>query len=166
MASGVNQRFFVEFDTTEACPLDFLDDPTIILFFASWAFSAEFGGNHELAQAAQLLRRQQIDLRPLLRYADRNVETESDRLELERSWQPAADLAECARVVAEAWEQPSASLAPLTAGYEHLAPRLRELAAMCDWAAGKDARVRMSFDLGGHEQRAERPDQGPLRGPF
>lgn len=164
--TDLSQRFFVEFDITEACPLDFLDDPTIILFFASWAFSAEFGGNHELAQAAQLLRRQQIDLRPLLRYADRNVETESDRLELERSWQPAAELAECARVVAEAWEHPSASLAPLTAGYEHLAPRLRELAAMCDWAASRDARVRMSFDLGGHDQRAARPAQGPLRGPF
>ena len=85
MASEVGQRFFVEFDTTEACPLEFLDDPTIVLFFASWAFSAEFGGNHELAQAAQALRHQQIDLRPLLRYADRNVENDSDRFELERA---------------------------------------------------------------------------------
>ncbi len=166
MASEVGQRFFVEFDTTEACPLEFLDDPTIVLFFASWAFSAEFGGNHELAQAAQTLRHQQIDLRPLLRYADRNAENDSDRFELERAWQPAADLAECANTVAQAWEHPSTSLEPLVAGYEHLTPRLRELAAMCEWGASKDAQVRISFDLGGHDQRAERPDQGVLRGPF
>ena len=160
------QRFFVEFDTPEACPLDFLDDPTIVLFFASWAYSADFGGNHELAQAAQVLRRQGVPLAPLLRYADRDVELEVDRRELEAAWQPAAELAPCVSAIAEAWEQPSRELAPLIAGYEHLAPRLRELAAMCEWAAARDARVRLSFDLGGHEQRAERPDQGPLLGPF
>lgn len=166
MTSPPARRFFVEFDTTEACPLDFLDDPTVVLFFASWAFSAEYGGNHELAQASQVLRRQGVDLRPLLRYADRNVEQEADRLELERAWQPAAELAPCARAIAEAWEHPSPTLAPLVGGYEHLAPRLRELAAMCDWGAARDAQVRLSFDLGGHELRTERPEQGPLRGPF
>ncbi|MDA0270802.1 MAG: hypothetical protein DWG83_00665 [Chloroflexi bacterium] len=150
-------RFFVEFDTDAHCPFPFTDDPIVVLFFASWAYSAEFGGAHELAEAAQRLRRTGTDLKPLLRYADRNVETEVDRRELERSWQPAADLAGCARAVAERWEHPDEGLAPLIAGYEHLAPRLRELAAMCDWAAVRNANVRLSFDLENTEQRSQRP---------
>ena len=153
------QRFFVEFDTVDACPLAFTDDPVIVLFFASWAYSADLGGTHELAQAAQHLRRAlKVDLKPLLRYADRNVEMESDRRELERSWQSAADLAACVRAVAAAWDAPDATLAPLVAGYEHLAPRLLELAAMCDWAAARTARVRMTFDLDEPERRGERPE--------
>jgi len=142
------QRFFVEFDLSDACPLGFLGDPAIILFFQSWAFSLRFGGDHELARAAAHLERQlRVDLKPLLKYADRDVETAMDAQELERSWQPAVALAGCARAIAEAWERPDATLAPLVAGYESLAPRLRELAAMCDWAALRDAQVRMSFDL-------------------
>lgn len=151
------QRFFVEFDTDAVCPFPFTDDPIIVLFFASWAYSADFGGAHELAQASQILRRAGTDLKPILRYADRNVETEVDRRELERSWQPAADLAGCARAIADRWERPRPDLAPLVLGYEHLAPRLRELAMMCDWAAARGANVRISFDLENTEQRTPRP---------
>lgn len=158
MTYGGPRRFFVEFDADEVCPFDFTDDPIIILFFASWAYSVDFGGNHELAAAALHLRGAlSVDLRPLLRYADRNVESDADRQELERSWQPAADLAACARAVAGRWEHPDERLSDLVAGYEHLAPRMRELAAMCDWAAARGARVRLSFDLENVDQRAERP---------
>lgn len=141
-------RFFVEFSTDEPCPIAFQDDPAIVLFFQSWAYSADFGGTHELAQAAMHLRRVlRVDLKPIVRYADRNTDTEADRQELARSWQPAAPLAACARAIADHWEHPDAVLAPIVVGYEHLAPRLRELAAMCDWAAERNAEVRMSFDL-------------------
>ncbi|MFA7249897.1 MAG: hypothetical protein WC273_09740 [Dehalococcoidia bacterium] len=160
MSSDAPQRFFVEFDPApgEACPVTFADDPAIILFFQSWAYSLDFGGTHELAQAAQHLKmKRRIDLKPLLRYADRYIETVNDQREMDRSWQPAADLAACARAVAEAWTAPDDTLAPLTAGYEHLAPRLQELAAMCDWAAARNARVRMTFLLETPEQRASRP---------
>ena len=81
-------------------------------------------------------------------------------MELEQSWQPAANLAASARAVADHWERPDATLAPLVAGYEHLAPRLRELAAICDWAVGAggaETRVRMSFDLENTEQHTPRP---------
>ncbi|MCA9848607.1 MAG: hypothetical protein KC472_11580, partial [Dehalococcoidia bacterium] len=91
---------------------------------------------------------------------DRNVETPQDRMELEQSWQPAANLAACVRAIADHWEHPDATLAPIVVGYEHLAPRLRELAAMCDWAVstgGPDAKVRMSFDLENTEQHTARP---------
>ena len=152
------QRFFVEFDAAEACPFTFTDDPVVILFFASWAYSVEFGGTHELAAAAMHLRRAyKLDLKPIVKYADRNIEGEADKREFERSWQPAVDLATCARAVASAWDHPDERLAPLIEGYEHLAPRLLELAAMCDWAAARDARVRMSFDLETQERHAERP---------
>lgn len=154
-------RFFVEFDTTEPCPLDFTDDPVIVLFFISWAYSAEMGGTHELATAASYLRRTlKVDLRPIYKYADRNIESPQDRMEFEASWQPAADLARCIREVAAHWETPDATLAPIVVGYEHLAPRLHELAAMCDWAvatAGPEARVRLSFDLENTEQHTARP---------
>jgi hypothetical protein len=153
-------RFFVEFDLSGECPLGFMGDPVIVLFFQSWAFSLRFGAAHELAQAAAHLERQlKIDLKPLLKYADRDVETAADQQELQRSWQPAIELAACARNVAQAWETPDATLAPLIAGYEHLALRLRELAAMCDWAAARDTQVRMSFDLSEGGSTESRPPE-------
>ncbi len=172
MTSETPQRFFVEFDPApedgEVCPVAFEDDPVIILFFQSWAYSLEFGGTHELAQAAQYLKTKlKIDLRPLLRYADRDIETANDQREMDRSWQPATDLAACARTVAEAWATPDTTLAPLIEGYAHLAPRLLELAAMCDWHAARattpdgtpdvEARVRMTFLLETPEARTSRP---------
>ncbi len=158
-----SERFFVEFspELDPPSPVQFTDDPVIVLFFISWAYSAEMGGTHELAQAASHLRRQlKVDLKPVYRYADRNIDTPQDRMELERSWQPAADLARCASEVAAHWERPDATLTSLIRGYEHLAPRLRELASMCEWAVqqhGAEAKVRMSFDLENTEQRAPRP---------
>ena len=144
-------RFFVEFDTDEACPLAFSDDPVIVLFFISWAYSAEMGGTHELAQAATYLKRTlKVDIRPLYKYADRNIDTPQDRMEFDRAWQAAAELATCIRTVADHWESPDPTLAPLIEGYAHLAPRLRELAAMCDWATTTvcpEATVRLTFDL-------------------
>ena len=95
-------RFFLEFSCDEACPLAFQNDPVILLFFQSWAYSADFGGTHELALAATHLRKTlKVDMKPLVRYADRNVDNEADRQEFERSWQPAAPLAASARAVAE-----------------------------------------------------------------
>ena len=165
MTSEPHQRFYVEFDPApaEPCPVAFADDPVIVLFFQSWAYSLDFGGTHELAQAAQYLKtKQKLDLKPLLKYADRDVETPNDQRELDRSWQPAPDLAACARTVAAAWTTPDDTLRPLIEGYAHLAPRLLELAAMCDWAAsaapeGAEARVRMSFLLETPEARTSRP---------
>ncbi|MDA0256851.1 MAG: hypothetical protein O3C25_03815, partial [Chloroflexi bacterium] len=130
------ERFFVEIEGGEACPVEFGGDAELVLFFASWAFTVRFGGMHELAQAAMHLeRRHKIDLRPLIRYADRDATDAADRAELERAWQDAAPLAECCRAIAEAWESGDAELDALTAGYEALPERLRELAAMCDWAS-------------------------------
>lgn len=129
-----------------------------MLFFASWAFSLRFGGMHELAQAAMRLeRRHRIDLAPLLHYADRDAGDAAGRAELERAWQDPEPLAACCRAIAVAWESGDEELDALTLGYEGLPPRMRELASICDWAAARAARVRLTFDLRTDERRAERP---------
>ncbi len=139
----------VEFDGDEACPIAFEGDPAVVLYFASWAFSLRFGAQHELALAARRIETaHKVALRPLLRYADRRVEDEADRRELQRIWQDPAPLADCCRAVAAATVAGDRQLDELIEGYEDLAPRLQELAAMCDWAASRGARVRLSFDLG------------------
>lgn len=143
-----SQRLYVEFEGDEACPVAFGGDPTIVLFFASWAYSVRFGGQHELAQAAmRMQRRFKVELRPLLRYADRDVEDAADQRELDRAWQDPAPLAECCRAVTAAIGGGDEELDGLLEGYDELAPRLTELAEMCDWAAASEARVRLSFDL-------------------
>ena len=139
----------VEFDGGEACPIAFGGDPAVVLYFASWAFSLRFGAQHELAQAARRIETlHKVALRPLLRYADRRVEDEADRRELQRTWQDPAALADCCRAVAAATLAGDRQLNELLEGYEDLAPRLEELASMCDWAAAQGAHVRLSFDLG------------------
>ncbi len=166
---AAGRRFFVETDAAEPCPLDFEGDPDVVLLFASWAYTVQFGGMHELAQAAlHLQRKHKVKTRALVRYADRNVEDETDEQELERARQPAAELAECCLAVATALDSGDARLDELTAGFETLGPRLRELAAIATWAAARDARVRLSFDVGHDEPTAPRPemhDHGPLTGP-
>jgi len=77
--------------------------------------------------------------------------------QLDQAWQPAGNLAACARAIAEHGEHPDATLAPIVVGYEHLAPRLRERAAMCDWGAERGANVRRSFDRENTERRPARP---------
>ena len=146
---GASQRLFVEFDAAAPCPIAFEGDPSIVLYFASWAFSLRFGAQHELAQAARRLETaHKVVLRPLLRYADRRVEDEADRTELERMWQDPAPLAECCRTIVAGIAAGDGQLDEVLEGYEDLAPRLGELASMCDWAAELGARVRLSFDLG------------------
>src|SRR5688572_26409045 len=125
---------------------------------------------HELAQAAlHLQRKHKVNLRPLLRYADRQIDDEADERELERCWQPPADLAGCCRAIVTALESDDEKLASLVDGYPTLAPRLRDLASICDWADQHGARIRLSFDLSHGEPTARRPEpheHGPLQGPF
>jgi len=149
MTQQQTQRLYVEFEGDAPCPVAFAGDPTVVLFFASWAYAVRFGGQHELAQAAlRMQRRHKVELRPLRRYADRDVEDPADAAELERAWQDAAPLAACCRAVTAAIGSADPQLAELLEGYEDLAPRLEELAAMCDWAAERGLRARLSFDLG------------------
>ena len=142
------QRLYVEFDGAEDCPVAFGGDSSVVLYFVSWAYSLRFGAQHELSLAAmRMQRRHKVELRPLLRYADQDVEDATDQHELDHAWQDAAPLAECCRAVIAAIAADDEELDGLLEGYDDLAPRLGELAAMCDWGADAGARVRLSFDL-------------------
>src|SRR3990172_12738077 len=88
------------FETTarDPCPYAFEGDTSDLVYFLSFAYSARYGSTHELTQAALLLRGElKIDLRPLLTFADSDVEEEADAEALERAWQDAGPLAECCR---------------------------------------------------------------------
>ncbi len=129
--------------------MNFEGDSTVVLFFISWAYTLRLGGMHELAQAAmQMQRKHKVDLRPLLTYADLEVEDEDDQFALDHAWQDPAPLAASARAVATAADDTTdEALQTLLSGYDTLAPRLRELAAMCDWAEANAHQVRLTFTL-------------------
>jgi hypothetical protein len=88
-----------------------------------------------------------IDLAPLLTFADRNVEVDADQRELDRVWQDAAPLADTIDAVIAAIEPPDRRIEALLADTPDLAPRLHELGDMARWAAARDARVRLTFEL-------------------
>jgi len=120
----------------------------VLLFFMSWAYSVRLGGTHELARAAlHLQRRHKVDLRPLTTYADRDVEDEDDRHQLDHAWQDAAPLATVCAAVAAALRSGDAELLELVEQHDALAARLDELAAMARWGAEQGTRVRLTFRL-------------------
>jgi hypothetical protein len=136
-------------ETTDAadCPLDFLGESADVVYFISFAHSERYGSSHPLSKAAGVLKRRLgIDLSPLLTFADASVESSEEEAALETMWQEAEPLAACARAVAGAIEG-SDELRDLTADFPELPERLRELAAMSDWAAERGARVRLTYIL-------------------
>jgi hypothetical protein len=141
-------RLHFETDATEACPIDFSGPTDELVYFLSLAFMTRYGSMHPLSQLALLLRGEhKIDMAPLTTFADRNVEVDADAAELERVWQPAAPLAETVAAVVAALESGDERIAQLTADFRELLPRLRDLLRMAAWAAERDARVRLSYDL-------------------
>ena len=121
----------VETTAPEPCPHAFAGDTSDVVYFLSFAFSTRYGSTHELSRASLLLRGEfNIDLRPLLTFAGREVEEASDERELERVWQEAAPLAKCCRQVVAALDRCHAGLRELTAGFPALHDRLDDLARM------------------------------------
>lgn len=137
----------VETTAGEECPIDFLGESADLVYFLSFAYSERYGSDHPLARAAALLkRRHHIDLSPLLRFADAEAESPEEEQALEALWQEPEPLARAARQAAEAIEG-SAELRDLTADFPELPERLRELAEMAEWAAGRGARIRLTYLL-------------------
>lgn len=137
----------VETTADEECPVEFFGDSADIVYFISFAHSQRYGSVHALAKAAAILTRQlRINLSPLLTFADARTESADEERALETMWQDAAPLAETARRVAEAIAA-TPPLRELTADFPELPDRLRELAAMADWAAQRGARVRLSYAI-------------------
>lgn len=141
-------RLYFETDAGEPCPIEFGGATEPLVAFLSFAFAARYGAQHDLTKLAMLLRgERKIDLAPLLTFADRDVEVDADRRELERVWQDAALLAATIDAVIDALESGDERIQALLAGTPGILPRLRELGAMAHWAADRNARARLTFEL-------------------
>ena len=126
-------------------PLAFSDDSGDLVWFLSFAAVEQFGSQHELSQAAMLLRhKRKLRLAPLLRFA---AHDDDDPDELERVWQQPAPLAEAAEAVAAALESGDRQLRDLTAGFPSLPPLLVELAAMARWSEAQNCQIRLLYEL-------------------
>lgn len=135
----------VETTAAEECPVEFLGDTSDIVYFISMAHTERYGADHPLARAAAILKRQmRVNLTPLLKFADARTEDAEEERLLESLWQDAAPLAEAARAVAEAVEG-TPQLRDLTSSFPELPDRLRELSDIADWAARREAKIRLTY---------------------
>ena len=142
-------RLYFEADAPEPCPIAFGGASDVLVYFLSLAFSTRYGSIHPLSQLALLLRGSEykIDLKPLLTFADRDVEVEADARELDRVWQDAAPLAACIGAATDALASGDPRITELTTDAPDLHARLLDLGRMAAWAAERGARVRLSFEL-------------------
>lgn len=138
----------VETDPPIEPPLSFSIDSAPLVYFLSFAYAARYGAQHELTKASMLLRtgEHKIDLKPLLTFADREVENEADQAELERVWQDAGPLAECCRRVVAAIDA-DASVRDLLAEFPTLRDLIDELGRISREAEGQRARIRVSYTM-------------------
>ena len=141
-------KLIVEFDPPDEQPVAFGGDTAPLVYFLSFAFAGRYGSQHELTKASLLLRTgaHKIDLKPLLTFADREVEDESDRLELERVWQDAAPLAECCRRVVKAIDA-DAAVRERLAEFPALRDLIDELGRIASGAASRGARIRVTYAM-------------------
>jgi hypothetical protein len=141
-------RIILDFDPPQPDAPDFTSGTGDLVFFLSWAYSSRYGASHEMSVAAVLLRSEfKIDLQPLLTFADRNVEDPADTEALERAWQDATPLAECCRLVDDALGSDEKRLVSLRDEYPSLRDNIRELGQIADFAAEREARIRVTYEL-------------------
>src|SRR3954467_7695029 len=96
-------RIVLDFDPEQPDAPQFHHDTADLVYFLSMAFAARFGASHELAEASLVLKNtHKVDMPPLIRYADREIEEPSDESLLENAWQGAAPLAASARQAVQA----------------------------------------------------------------
>ena len=155
----------VEFDPSGEPPVGFAGDTTPLVYFLSFAFAGRYGAQHELTKASLLLRggEHTIDLRPLLTFADRDVEEEADRRELERVWQEAGPLAVCCRRVVEAIDGDIAIREELRE-FPTLRDRIEELGRIACWAAEHGVRIRLTYGDAGRDSIYAGPGEDVVSG--
>ena len=147
MTQPSHTALIVETTADEHCPVEFLGDSADVVYFISMAHSERYGADHPLAKASSIMKRKmRISLAPLLTFGDADPDDAGEEAMLEKLWQDPKPLAESARAVAAAIDE-SDELRGLTSAFPELPERLRELAGMADWAAERDARVRLTYVL-------------------
>jgi hypothetical protein len=128
-------------------PIEFLGDTAVVVYFISMAHSERYGADHPLAKAASMLRRQlNVDISPLLKFADATTDDPAEEALLDQMWHDPAALAASARATAGAMES-TPEVADLVSGFPGLPDRLRELAAMAVWATEQGARIRLTYAI-------------------
>jgi len=141
-------RIVIDFDPPRPDPPRLTGDTSTLAYFLSWAFSARYGGNHEMSAASLILRGEfGIDLKPLLTFADRDVEMEADAAMLEKAWQEPGPLADCCDLVVRAFRSGDHRLAVLAEDYPRLPGHIAELGGIAEWAAENGLRIRVTFTM-------------------
>jgi hypothetical protein len=141
-------RLFFETTAGEPPPPGFGGDTAVLVYFVSFAFATRYGSQHPFSRFALIMRTlHKVNMTPLTTFADRDIEEEADARELERVWQDAAPLADTLGRVIGALESGEGESSAITSEWPDLVPRLQDLKRMADWAAGRGARVRLSFEL-------------------
>ena len=141
-------RAYIDFDPPQPDAPDFEHDTADLVYFLSWAYAMRFGANHELSIAALVLKTEfEIDLAPLLTFADRDVEDDADREALTDAWQAAAPLAACCEQVSRAFTSGEQHLQTLTQDYPSLEAGIVELGQLAAWGARRGARIRLSYEM-------------------
>ena len=141
-------RIILDFDPAWDGAPDFDADSADLVYFLSWAFSARYGGNHEMSIASLLLRGEfGIDLKPLLTFADRDVEMEADAEMLEKAWQDASPLAETCSEIVKALESREPRLESLQEDYPKLKDNIATLGRIAEATAERGSRIRVTFDM-------------------
>jgi hypothetical protein len=141
-------RIVLDFEPPNPNAPQLVGDTSDLAYFLSWAFSARYGGNHEMSVASLVLRGEfQIDLKPLLTFADRDVEMEADAEMLEKAWQDPGPLADCCDQVVRAFRSGEQRLAALAEEYPALVEQIAELGRVAEWAAENGLRIRVTFSM-------------------
>lgn len=141
-------RIVLDVDPALTPPPSFEDDTAELVYFLSWAFSARYGADHELSHFSMLLRGEYgIDLRPLLTFADREIEMDADAEMLDRAWQEAGPLAETCARVARTMALDDSRIVSIREQYPALRGLIEQLAAIADRAASHSARIRITFEM-------------------
>ena len=139
---------YFEVDGAEPCPVEFSAASDVLVYFLSFVFATRYGSQHDLSRLALLLRgERKIDMAPLSKFADRNVEEEADAKDLEGAWQDPAPLATTLHDVNEALSAGDERIEAMIAESPDLRARLVDLQRMAEWAARRGSRVRLTYDL-------------------
>ena len=138
----------LDFDPPQPDAPGFCGDESPLVYFLSFAYAGRFGAQHELSLLALTLQTEcGINLKPLLTFADREVEEPIDEETLTAAWQDAGPLAECCFAVVDAVDRGPEQLQAAVKDYPGLLDRMAELGGIASWAARRGSRIRITYSL-------------------
>jgi hypothetical protein len=126
----------------------FCGDQSDLVYFLSFAYAGRFGAQHELSLLALTLQTEfRVNLKPLLTFADREIEEAIDEETLTAAWQEAGPLASCCEAAVAAIDTGDARLEEPLRSYPNLRDRLAELGRTARWAAQAGTRIRVTYSM-------------------